>query len=195
MSVSFVLSIFLAIALGPLLVFEGLRFQTLHQTCKTTQLENERMLSNPLCKDPWQRQLHGPKQEAACKHAEQEMMLSPFSCAWKNLWSQSDLVRVWFMITESYVMVLSVVVPCLITCIFMVFWTCNEAKTRTFHKEMYKETLKTIHGHTPPTKHIENRRQHRIMQNKEDDDDGGESDFYFSKPKNNRVIELINVRD
>jgi hypothetical protein len=185
MSVGFVLAVFLSIGLGPLLVFEGLRFNTLHQTCKTTQIENERILTNPLCKDPWQRQLHGPKQEAVCKHAQEEMMLSPFSCAWKNLWSQSELVRVWFMITESYVMILSVVVPCLITCIFMLFWTCNEAKTRTFHQEMYRETLKTIHRN--PIK--QHKQQHDYVEYRKD-----ESDFYLPK-KNRRVIELINARN
>jgi hypothetical protein len=178
-----------------------LRFSTLHQTCKTTQIENERILSNPLCKDPWQRQLHGPKQEAVCKHAQEEMLLSPFSCAWKNLWTQSELVRVWFMITESYVMVLSVVVPCLITCIFMLFWTCNEAKTRKFHQDMYRETLQTIHGkhnhkQALQHRHIETHQQeqHYVKDRGVEEEDGGDSDFYFPV-KNRRVVELINARN
>lgn len=182
MSLTFVLSVILSVCLGPLVVFEGLRFHTLHQTCKKTHLENERLLQNNLCKDPWQRQLHGPKQESACRTAEEEMLLSPFSCAWKNLWSKNELVRVWFMIADSYVMILSIVVPCLIVSIVMLFWTCNESKTRNFQKEMFKEIL----------------RKKKDYERIDTDENVSYIEYTPAEPivrKNSKYIQLINARN
>lgn len=139
--------LFLTVA-SPFLVFELLRFYTAHQTCKTVYAENDLLLSNVLCADAWQRHIHGTKQDAACKLAQTENLVSPFSCAWKSMWKEGEPYRLWLMITESYWMLAVIIVPCLLLTIWLMFWSWNERAHRSQHaalqKDMYRETLKLV---------------------------------------------------
>ncbi len=139
--------LFLTVA-SPFIVYESLRLYTSHETCKKVYAENELLLSNILCADAWQRHIHGTKQDAACKQAEHENLVSPFSCAWKSMWTDGEPYKLWTMITTSYMMMGAIIVPSLLLTIWLFFWSWNERASRRqtidMQKEMYRETLKMV---------------------------------------------------
>lgn len=132
----------------PFLVYESIRFYSHASECRLAQEQNTLLLQNPLCSDPWQRHVHGPKQEAVCEKARVENQVPFLLCAWQHMWLKGEANRVWLMITESYWMLLGIIVPCLVAAIAMVFWTCEKRASRhgmyDFQREMYRETLSMI---------------------------------------------------
>lgn len=140
----------LTLSLLPLFAYEGIRFFTHIQECQVRHMQNQLLLDNVLCSDPWQTQAHGPKQQAACDKAQGENQVSVLSCAWQEMWLKGELKRIWSSITESPFMLFAFIVPCLMLTIGLLFWTCNERATRRemfgMQKEMFRETLQTIHG-------------------------------------------------
>ena len=135
----------LTVSLLPLFAYEGIRFFTHIQECHVRQIQNQLLLDNVLCSDPWQTQAHGPKQQAACDKAQKENQVSVVSCAWQEMWLKGELKRVWSSITESQVMLVAFLVPCLMLTIGLLFWSCNERATRkemfSLHRDIYRQTL------------------------------------------------------
>jgi hypothetical protein len=134
-------SLLVSIVLAPFVVHEGLRFYTLRLTCERVHTENALLLENPLCTDPWQRHLHGAKQEQVCVRAAAENAISPTSCAWSAMWTQGEVARVWAMLTESHWMLAAVVVPSTLLTIYLAFSVYKERgqerRLFDFQREMF----------------------------------------------------------
>jgi hypothetical protein len=157
-----------SIVFTPFIVYEGVRLYTHHQECSTSHAQNELLLKNPTCSDPWKRHAHGPKQQQACERAEAENLVSVMACAWQGMWMHGEAKRVWSMLTENYFMLASIVVPSVLLIIFLLFWSCNERATRRsmfdFQERMYKETLHLAHGREPL--YVQHQQQHVPQQKK-----------------------------
>ncbi len=133
---------------GPFFVYETLRFYSAHKNCSRVYAENHLLLSNALCSDALQRHLHGAKQDAACNKAQEENLVSPVSCAWKSMWIEGEVYRVWTMMTDSRLMIAVITVPCLLLATWLVFWSCVEnartSKQLAMQERMYEKTLEQI---------------------------------------------------
>jgi hypothetical protein len=138
-------SLLLSIVLAPFFVHEGLRFYTLRLTCERVHTENALLLENALCADPWQRHLHGAKQEQVCVRAAAENAISPTSCAWSAMWTQGEVARVWAMLTESHWMLAAVVVPSTLLTIYLAFSVYKERgqerRLFDFQREMFDRCI------------------------------------------------------
>lgn len=132
------------------------------------------LLANVLCADAWQRHVHGPNQDAACKKAQDENLVSPFSCASQRMWKEGEVHRVWKLVTESYLMLLAIIVPCLLLTIWMMFWSYNERAARSQAHSIQKEMLAVMNG-VVSMKRIEN----------------NNSGYYVPKEKGGEYIRLI----
>lgn len=134
----------LVLFLGLFLGFQGVRFYEVYEVCLKTQMENELLLQNPICADPWKRVLHGPKQEQVCQHATQENRIHPLACAWKHTWSEGGVNQLWVRVTESYWLLFGVIASSFCTAIIMFFTSWNHGSTLKANKEMQKEMLGTM---------------------------------------------------
>jgi hypothetical protein len=143
-------SILISIVLTPFVVHEGLRFYTLRLTCERVHTENALLLENPLCADPWQRHLHGTKQEQVCARAAAENAMSPMACAWSAMWTQGEVARVWAMLTESHWMLASVVVPSTLLIIYLYFSARKERERENRQYEFQKEMFNRYATPPPP---------------------------------------------
>jgi len=133
---------------APFFVYESLRFYTAHKVCAQTHFQNELLLSNKMCADPWELHLHGEKAGEACRKAIEENRVSPLSCAWQHMWIKGEPYKVWSMLTDSYWMLGAVVVPSVLLTIWLIFsgWHQTRARkeTMSFQREMYKDTLNLL---------------------------------------------------
>lgn len=156
------LTILICTALGPFIVYEGVRFYKTYIDCRVGYDANEMLISNSVCSDAWQRLHLGSKQDEACKLAEDENALARWTympdtfkplvnsvtCASQKMWTQGEVKRVWAMFTESYWMLAAVTVPSILTVIYLCFssWTerAKHDKTLAFQREMYDKTLEMV---------------------------------------------------
>jgi hypothetical protein len=119
-----------------LVLYQGIHFYEAHDACVRTHMENSYLLKNPLCADPWERRLHGPKQDQVCQRAAVENGVHPLACAWKHTWEQVGVNRLWATVTESYWLLFGIITPTCCTAIIMLFWTWNQRSARKATQEM-----------------------------------------------------------
>lgn len=124
--------------------YQGILLYEAHEFCLRTHLENEYLLKNPLCADPWQRRLHGPKQDQVCHHAAFENTVHPLACAWKKTWDQVGINRLWLTITESYWLLFGIITPTCCMSVIMLFWSCNQSSARKATQQMQRELIMTL---------------------------------------------------
>jgi hypothetical protein len=134
--------------------YETIRFRELHATCVRTQGENALLLQNVLCKDAWQRSLHGPKQEQLCQAAAEENARTPYECAWRALWTQGELHQLWVRISTSYWLMFGVGAPVLCTVVIMWFHNRNQAAARKDQQRLFEEMARALR---PPPREGEDR--------------------------------------
>lgn len=140
----FVLSVFV---LTPFCIYELLRFYTLYNTCTATHYNNERLLNSVTC-DVWHQYEFGEKLSVLCKTAQEENLISPQSCAWKHMWAQGEVMRVWNMFTQSHWMLWGTMVPVVIAVVYIAFSSRNERLRDERHEkmqgELYEKTLAMV---------------------------------------------------
>jgi len=145
--------VLLTFLLFPFVAYEGIRYYQAHRACIQERRENEAILQSITC-DAWHRHQYGSKVNAVCVQAEREAQISSVSCAWKRMWSEGEVYRVWTMFTQSYVMLWATTVP--IACFLISSWFgARNARARdermiTMQGEMYKKTLEMMKHTTPP---------------------------------------------
>lgn len=132
------------LVVGGLMAHESIRFYEARQTCERTQKENERLLLNPLCADPWQRMTHGPKQEEACRAAEEENRVGTMACAVKTMWLGGAPAQLWERVTGSYWLLFGILAPTSCAAVMMCFWSCGQRAARRQTAEMQRELVDTM---------------------------------------------------
>lgn len=144
----FLLWSLLCISILPFFAYEGIRFYTHHGQCQTRHTQNQLLLENVLCSDPWQTLAHGPKQQAACDKAFHENQVSILSCTWQEMWLNGELNRVWSAITDNVWTLFAFIMPVVMLTVVLLFSSCNEGRARRdmmqMQKEMYRETLQSV---------------------------------------------------
>ena len=141
------LTVLLTLVIFPFGAYEGIRFYQSHQACTQEHRENTAILASITC-DAWHRHQFGSKVNSVCQEADREVQISPLSCAWKRMWSEGEVYRVWAMFTQSYLMLWATTVP--IVCFLI--WTWFSARTARIREErmiqlqgeMYQKTLSMI---------------------------------------------------
>jgi hypothetical protein len=124
--------------------YESLRFYATHHRCSTTYAQNELLLRNPLCADPYNRFLHGPKQEEACTRAHNENLVSPTSCALRALWHESEPMRVWRTVIESHWMLFGLGSVAISVSIIMWSRSCTHKAQLRARRDMHAETMQVM---------------------------------------------------
>jgi len=143
------LPIILLLLFSPFVLYESIRGYTTYQTCSKIHAQNQLLLDNPLCSDPWQRHLHGEKQNALCNQAQQENLISPASCAMKRMWTEGEVYRVWTMFTHSYWMLtaaLALGLGASLGLVMILLWSCDRRAQRKSQEQLYRETLLAVGG-------------------------------------------------
>lgn len=130
--------------------YEAIRFRELWQTCIRTHEENERLLTNVLCADAWQRTLHGPKQEELCRVAREENDRTPEECAWRLLWMDGELHQLWVRVSTSYWLLFGLGAPALCTAVAMWFSNRNQAAARRDQRALFEDMAKALRPPPPP---------------------------------------------
>ena len=159
-----ILPLLTTILIGPLFIYESLRLYSLFHTCTSTWKSNDALLANPTCSDPWLRSSHGEKQQELCKQAHEENLVSPMSCAWKRLWIEGEVYKVWAIISDSPIMVFFITLPTVLLFVYMCFQSCNQRaisrQQLQFQGEMYdKLTQQRIRAEQQPQLQIEQQQQ------------------------------------
>lgn len=131
-----ILSIGLGALMAYLCIFESLRFYVQHQACIKRYEQNDIILGDPTCWDPIEMHKRGHKAREMCERAQHENTISPLSCAFQHMWTNGALYQVWNMMTDHYLKVAGVLVPCCMLTIFMLFWSCQQKAERQERKEM-----------------------------------------------------------
>jgi hypothetical protein len=133
------LALFIA---GPLLVHETLRLVDLQGQCTQRWIENALLIQNGICSDPRQRHAHGAKMEQTCREAEQENTVTPWACAFREMWRQGGLYRLWDAVVGSPWMLFGLAGVALLFC----FQALQYRAQRTLQERMYRETLAMVHA-------------------------------------------------
>lgn len=136
-------TLLLCLSLG-FLGYQGIHLYEAHGQCLRTQLENEYLLRNPLCADPWQRRLHGPKQDQVCQRAATENGVHPLACAWKHTWDQIGVMRLWLTVTESYWLLFGIITPTCCMVVIMFFWSWSQSSALKASQQMQRDVLGTL---------------------------------------------------
>lgn len=139
-----VLTFLLSIGAAGFLCYQGIHFYEYHDACVRTQVENDFLLKNPLCADPWQRRLHGPKQELVCQHAAAENAVHPLACAWKRSWDRLAMNQLWTAVTESHWLLFGIIAPTCCMIVIMTFWMWNQSSARQSAHRMQNDVLEMM---------------------------------------------------
>jgi hypothetical protein len=130
----------------PFSVFEGVRFYLDLEHCRQEHAENAHLLQSDTCSSD--NRLKFRKKRQLCEQAERENAVEPVMCAWRRLWKQSEVLRVWHMLTSSYLLIWGGAV--IVFCFYI--WTVYAShmkkwQTQTMldtQSKMYRETLQHV---------------------------------------------------
>lgn len=123
---------------------EVVRLYEARAACARTQAENALLLQNAVCADPFQRLVHGPKQDEACRRAEEENRVGTLGCAWKLAWREGAPNQLWERVTGSYWLLFGILAPAGCVAVAMCFWSCGQRAARAQTKEMQLQLLDTM---------------------------------------------------
>jgi len=102
-------------AVGALLFFVGhveyLRFKTCEAECFREQHHDVQLAQSTICTDPEIRANYKRAGTVDCDKAEGRLLLTPRECGLKRWVTQSELARLWTMMTDSYWALLGFMVP------------------------------------------------------------------------------------
>ncbi len=115
----------LALLVTPFVAYEGVRFYTAHQRCLVVHEQNEALKANRVCSDLYERFLHGDKQDAACRQAEEENRVSPLACAAREMWTAGVPQHVVSMMTESPWMVFGLACTTIASIAWLIARACS----------------------------------------------------------------------
>lgn len=109
-------------------IYEGSSFRLAYHECRLRQETNDRTLrmigvcdsSQPL----------SAEMQNACIAAERENRVSAMVCAWRSMWTQGELLRVWHMFTESYLMLFGMTCAIFVCLTYFVttLWTARQQR-------------------------------------------------------------------
>lgn len=181
--------LFLSLLVAGFFGYQGIHFYEYHDACLRTQLENEYLLKNPLCSDPWQRRLHGPKQEQVCQHAATENRVHPLACAWKRSWDRMGIIQLWTTVTESYWLLFGIITPTCCMMVIMMFWTWNQSSARKATMTMQREVLGAIKElqYQPPPLREKKEKRPKVFQLV------AEPSYVYREREGNSRLELLNI--
>lgn len=120
----------------PLLIHEGLRLADLHGQCTQRWIENAMLVQNSICTSE-SRHLHGTKMEQVCRQAHDENTVSPEACAFRELWRQGAVYRLWDSVVGSPWMLFGLLGGAL----FLLFQTWQHRAQRQLQERMYEKTM------------------------------------------------------
>jgi hypothetical protein len=136
MNTTLLLSLLAPLFLG-LFASHAVSYYEQYHLCTERMLKNIRILDTRMCNDPLEQHHLGEKAKQMCHTAQMENLVSPASCAWKNVWNMGGLNRIWVAIQESHWLI-AVVIGSVIAGFF---WMWNESrKTKAIvglQKEMF----------------------------------------------------------
>lgn len=179
---------FLSLFVIGFLCYQGIHFYEYHDACVRTHVENAYLLKNSLCADPWQRRLHGPKQEQVCQHAAAENAVHPLACAWKRTWDRLGVNQLWTSMTESHWLLFGIIAPTCCVVVIMAFWMWNQSSARQATRDMQREVLDIVTQRQLLPAAAEKKKRKKVYQLVAEP-----SYYYRERDPNHSRVELLNV--
>lgn len=131
---------------------EVAKYNTAYHTCQERWTKNNRILSNDICSDSYERILHGEKAQEMCLRAERENYITPSQCARQVWWQTCLLNKIMNELAGSYWKVMPVFVILSITAMYFAFSLFKEkAKVREFFHMFQSLKEETIPALPPAT--------------------------------------------
>lgn len=149
---SLLISTLLVFTVGPFCIYEALRFYHANLDCEKQHRENAEILKSTTC-DAWHLHSMGNKVTSMCKEAYAENQITPHACAWRRMWTEGEVMRVWTMLTDSHLMLWATMVP--LVGLILYLWIASrnerlrEERLLKMQESMYEKTLAMIQPPSP----------------------------------------------
>lgn len=141
------------VLLYPGVVHEFQRWEECLVVCQVRFDNNERVLNNEMCSNPFVRAEHGKNADDMCNKAWDENLATPKRCAWKKFWIEGEVYALYAQVAHSQLMLYGMLTPALLFIIYMVFSVYKSQKKEDRKEreqqrmlEAFKDVAKSMSG-------------------------------------------------
>jgi len=132
---------------------QWLRYKSCYEQCRRQRYADMELIESSVCQNPIMRHEYGQHKTVNCELAERRSRFSVQECA-RNMWRKNgEWMRIWKLLTESYLRLIGVILPIVLGFMYMFFRFLSKTRVRQARQD---KEFKFLHRYLPPPRYEQN---------------------------------------